>query len=309
MDVSIIIVNYKTPRFVIDSIKSINSHSEGFSYEIIVVDNASNDGSVDLIKKECQDAIIISSNENLGTSKAYNLAISHSRGDYIFLLNPDTLLLNNAIFLMLQFISNNENVATVCGNLYDLDKNPTHSYHLRPLSLKTIKKSASLLHLISIRFNRRKFHDQFNYTDKPIEVGYACAAAMLISKTICQKVGFFDESIFMYGEESALAYKLRKLGFITMNIPDAAIVHFEGGSFADKKDLHFSPTRYRRFIRGNYAAFNITEGLNGGENYYKILLKNEKKYSFLFSFYSKAKYLISKQKIQIIEEEMKRYQK
>ena len=92
MDVSIILVNYKTSSLVIGAIESIIKNSCGFSYEIIVVDNASNDNSRSIIENKFSDIVFLASSENLGTSKAYNLAITKSKGDFIFLLNPDTVL-------------------------------------------------------------------------------------------------------------------------------------------------------------------------------------------------------------------------
>ena len=304
MDISVIIVNYKTPNYVIDSIKSIKMQSSDFSYEIIVVDNASGDDSIIKITNAYSDVIIVPSNENLGTSKAYNLAISKSQGEYIFLLNPDTILLNNAIGIMYKYITKHSDTSVVCGNLYDLDNNPTHSYMKENFSLKRIKKSASIFYLISLRFKKNKYFNQFNFSNHPIEIGYACAAAMIMRKSDIEKVGCFDESIFMYGEEAALAYKLRKIGLKNVSIPEPKIMHFEGGSFNDKNKNNFSEDRYIRFITGNYNAFNIIEGKNGGMNYYKLLLRNERKLKFFYKFLNKEKYRISNKKIEIIKQKI-----
>ena len=304
MDVSIILVNYKTSSLVIGAIESIIKNSCGFSYEIIVVDNASNDNSRSIIENKFSDIVFLASSENLGTSKAYNLAITKSKGDFIFLLNPDTVLLNNAISMMLNFIKNRNDVAVVCGNLYDLDNLPTHSYQLKPVCLKGIKRSYSLFYLIGLRFKKNKLYQQFNFSTKPVEVGYACAAAMMMNKALCEKVGFFDERVFMYGEESVLSQKLRNIGLITMNIPEPRIMHFEGGSFAEKKQKSFSESWFCRYIDGNFHTFEILEGPGSGVKYYKILLRGEKKLSLFYFFLNRQKYLISKQKISILKREI-----
>ena len=303
MDVTVIIVNYKTPDYIINTIKSIKQMSEGFSYEIIVVDNASGDGSVEKIRKECPDILIIPSEQNLGTSKAYNNAMNKAKGEYVFLLNPDTKLLNNAIFEMLMYLRKHEDVAIVCGNLFDLDGNPTHSYHEEIFDLAYIKQSSSLFNMLLAKMKKKKWDKEFNYTNHPIEIGYACAAAMLMRKEDIDKVGGFDESIFMYGEEAALSFKLKKLGLKTISIPSPRIMHFEGGSFKDKDKAtsKFSQNRYERFIKGNYATMEIIEGNGGGKKYYQELLSNEKKKLLPFRLLGKKdKTKITNKKIEII---------
>lgn len=308
MDVSVITVNYKTSDFVIGAIKSLREKSSGFSYEVIVIDNASGDGSVDAIKSALPDVRIIESKENLGTSKAYNLGIRNSYGEYVFIMNPDVEFINNAIYEMLVFLRAHPDVAIVCGNLYDLDKNPTHSYLLEEFDLDYIRRGASLTHLLSLRLQKNKFLHQHNFTNKPIEVGYACAAAMLMRKKDTESIGNFDESIFMYGEEAVISHKLREIGLKTVSIPQPKIIHFEGGSFKTRKsdETSFNQRRYRRFIDGNYSTFEVLNGSGGGKDYLNILLRNEKKLSRLYRLLGKKnKYWISQEKIEVITEMIK----
>ena len=312
MDVSIVSVNYKTADYIIGLEKSIKEHSSGFSYEIIVVDNKSEDGSVEKILEAAPDIRVIESNINLGTTKAYNVAIKQAQGDYVFLINPDTLLLNNAIYYLLSYIRQHDDVGIVCGNLFDLDNNPTHSFLLDQYNLKYIKKVTSLKHVLRIKLFKDVLKNQFNYSQHPIEVGYACAAAMLMKTDIVKQVGMFDESIFMYGEEAVLCEKLRKHGFKTMNIPTSKIIHFEGGSFKDRelKKNSFSENKYKRYINGTYNAFELIDGPGSGLKYLQILLRFEKKYQFINCFlHNKLKIEISKRKEIILKELIEAYQK
>lgn len=308
MDVTIITVNYKTADFIIGAVESIKTMSKGFTYEIIVVDNASADGSVERICATCPDIKVIASEENLGTSRAYNVAMKEAKGEYIFLLNPDTKLLNNAIFEMWNYIRHHSDTAIVCGNLYDLDENPTHSYLLDRFCLDYIKKTSSIWHIAYMKGSRNKLKKQFNVTGKAIEVGYACAAAMIMRTSDIQKVGMFDESIFMYGEEAAISEKLRKIGKKTVSIPEPRIMHFEGGSFRDRelKKHSFSESRYKRFIKGNYEALEIIDGPGAGKEYYKLLLKREKEYQPIYRILGQnEKMKDSRVKMATLEQELK----
>lgn len=308
MDVTIVIVNYQTSDFTIGAVDSIKKQSSGFTYEIIVVDNASGDGSAEKIRTACTEVKVIASEENLGTSKAYNVAMKEAKGEYIFLLSPDTKLLNNAIFEMWDYLRNHYDTAIVCGNLYDLDENPTHSFLLDRFCLDYIKKVSSLWHIAYTKINRNKGENQFNYTDKPIEVGYACAAAMIMRLSDIQKVGMFDERIFMYGEEAALSEKLRKIGLKTVSIPGPKTMHFDGGSFKDKdlKKSSFSESRFKIFIKGNYEAIEIIDGPGSGKKYFKLLLKREKKYQPIYRVLGqKDKLSASRAKVSILKSALK----
>lgn len=308
MDVTIVIVNYKTSNFTIGAIDSIKKQSSGFTYEVIVLDNASGDDSVEKIHNACPNVKVIASKKNLGTSKAYNVAMKEARGDYIFLLSPDTKLLNNAIFEMWEYSRNHYDTAIVCGNLYDLDENPTHSFLLNRFCLDYIKKISSPWHIAFAKINRSKRKNYFNYTDKPIEVGYACGAAMIMRLRDIQKVGMFDERIFMYGEEAVLSEKLRRIGLKTVSIPGPKTMHFDGGSFKDKdlKKSSFSESRFKIFIKGNYEAIEIIDGLGSGEKYYRLLLKREKQYQLIYRVLrQKDKLSVSRAKVSILENALK----
>lgn len=126
--ISIVYVNYKTASLVIDSIKSVKENTTGVDYEIIVVDNASGDYSLDLIRKQYPEVICIQADDNLGFGKANNLALDQAKGDCILFLNPDTLLLNNALFELYSFLRSSYKIGACGGNLYDEDNKPTTSF-------------------------------------------------------------------------------------------------------------------------------------------------------------------------------------
>ena len=131
IQVSVIIVSYNTKELTINTIKSVIDKTENVDYEIIVVDNDSKDGSVEELKKTFQDKItIIEPKENLGFGRANNLGIKYAKGEYVFLLNPDTELINNAIKIFYDYMEQNKQVGICGGNLYDKNNNPEASYFM-----------------------------------------------------------------------------------------------------------------------------------------------------------------------------------
>ena len=127
MDVSVIIVNYNTFRMTADCIESVRQKTSGISYEIILVDNGSTDGSKDFFE-QFEGIKYIYSDENLGFGRANNLGAKQASGDYLFLLNSDTLLINNAIKILYDYINTHQSVGVVGGNLVGLDSTERISF-------------------------------------------------------------------------------------------------------------------------------------------------------------------------------------
>ena len=138
MQVSVIIVNYNTKELTKQAIRSVFDKTEGVEYEIIVVDNDSKDGSVEELKKTFQDKItVIESKENLGFGRANNLGIKQSKGKYVFLLNSDTELINNAIKIFYDYMEQNMQVGVCGGNLYNKNNEPATSYCMYKKSISS----------------------------------------------------------------------------------------------------------------------------------------------------------------------------
>lgn len=130
MDVSIIIVNYNTKNLTKDCINSIYEQTAGLEFEIIVSDNNSKDGSIEMIKESFPNVILIENNENLGFGRANNKGLAVATGKYIFYLNSDTILLNNAVKIFFDYFEkhNNENIGALGCNLQNKDGETIHSF-------------------------------------------------------------------------------------------------------------------------------------------------------------------------------------
>lgn len=252
MEVSVIIVNYNTGNLVKECVESILKKTEEVKYEIIIVDNNSQDDSKKILNYLKGDNIkIIYSEENLGFGRANNLGLKNTKGKYIFFLNPDTLLKNNAIKILIENFKNIKNCGGVGGNLFDRNNEPTHSFKMKfPSVEKELELSYRFLNKWIKRKKIEKNEKEFNETKEPLEVAYICGADFLTSKEILEEVGSFDPKFFMFFEETELAYRIKKYGYKIFSIPEAEIIHLEGQSF------EFKESRFKMYTESKYMFFS-----------------------------------------------------
>ena len=227
--ISIILVSYNTAELTVNAISSIYEKTNGVVYEIILVDNLSKDNTLSLVRHNFPNVICIENNKNSGFGSANNIGVKVARGEYVFLLNTDTVLMNNAIKILSDYLDQNidNNVAAVCGNLYDLNNRPATSYSkLFPsifLELNTL--CFNFLHKIKL------VNFCFNYSNRPIHFrGSLSGADCMLVKRHFEDVNGFDENFFLYYEETDLFYRLIKNGYLVASVPQAKIIHLEGAS-------------------------------------------------------------------------------
>lgn len=227
--VSIILVNYNTRQMTLECIESVVSKVQSCSYEIILVDNASTDGSREFFENY-PGIIYIYNKENLGFGKANNVGIEKSKGDYIFLLNTDTILRNDALKYFVEYEEQNEKNKVLGSWLLDINGNLNHSYGRFP-TIKTELSSAFKVYLDRIPFIKKQnmlWKEILDGTEK--EVDYITGADLFIPKKIIDRVGKFDENFFMYYEETDLERRLAQMGIKRILIPGPQIIHMEQGS-------------------------------------------------------------------------------
>lgn len=257
LDVSIILVNYNTTDLLIDAVKSVFEKSNGFTYEIIVVDNNSQDNPSQRLKDEFENKIVyLPLSENIGFGRANNEGINISKGRNLFLLNTDTYLINNAIHILMSYSDTHPEVGSCGGSLFHADMQPTYSYHRIPFGIWSYELSEITLG-ISRKFVKYPF---YNTTDSPISVGNVSGANFMVKRSVINEVGMFDPDFFMYGEESELSWRIRKAGYKNMNVPQAQIVHLEGKSstISDHKLLMELDGRRKNYTKTrNVVYFHI----------------------------------------------------
>jgi GT2 family glycosyltransferase len=283
IDISIIIVNYKTKNLVIDAIQSIYKHTTEVSFEIIIVDNNSNDGLVNVLLDKYPNVIFIQNDNNSGFGSANNIAIREANGKYIFLLNPDTLLLNNAIKYFYDYceLNQDKDIGCIGGFLEDKTGNIIHSYEsylsywydLVYITGFNIKKLINLKKTKFIKPSYQKF-------DCQIEVDYITGADLFITRESLNKIGLFDEEFFMYSEETDLQYRMMLKGYKRIIIPGPRIIHLEGQSFSlsNNRRIMMSVSKFK-YVKKHKSIFHyyvmksvyIVSGLIGtfADLYYK----------------------------------------
>lgn len=215
-DVSVIIVTYNTFTLTSDCIKSIIHNTKDISFEIILVDNASTDGSRDIFENDNRIKYIYN-DINSGFGTANNIGFKSAAGKYIFLLNSDTLLLNNAIKIFYDKMEILPKNVACCGAwLMDSEKNIIHSGDYFPKWYQSF-------------FGNKK---ELNYSDstKDLSVDYVTGADLFIRRSAIEKYGLFDENIFLYYEETDLQERYHQHGLQSMIINGPQIVHLEGKS-------------------------------------------------------------------------------
>ncbi|GBE16976.1 N-acetylglucosaminyl-diphospho-decaprenol L-rhamnosyltransferase [bacterium BMS3Abin15] len=214
---SIIIVNYKSERYIEKCIVSIREKIKDLSFEIIVVNNDESDIEFDNVK-------IINSGENVGFGRANNLGAKEARGKYLLFLNPDTLLLTENIKKVVEEFENNEKIGMVGPRLLTI-KNETQRW--------CAGAESSLLNLIRNNFGATKSKKIWESKEKT-RADWVSGAAMFIKKELFYRLSGFDEKFFMYFEDEDLCKRVRSTGYKIIYFPEVEIKHLGGKSFENK---------------------------------------------------------------------------
>lgn len=236
MDVSVIIVNYKTKDLTLQCLRSLFKNTSGVEMEVIVVDNASGDDSVQCISSEFPHVQVIESNENLGFGRANNLGNEHATGKYLFLLNSDTIVIQNIVYIFFNFMEKHPEYASCGGNLLDKEGISTISHGKFPSLLQEFSDIGFAVFYRKLYRNKIAV-GQYIYNGDYRNVDYISGADMFIRKEIFDSMEGFDRNIFMYYEETDLYFRMHKQGLKSCLLPYAVLIHLEGGSFSKNKGV------------------------------------------------------------------------
>ncbi len=249
MDVSIIIVNYNTKELIKNCINSIYKYTNDIEFEIIVSDNGSLDGSIEMIKSEFPNVILIENNANLGFGKANNKGLKIAKGKYIFYLNSDTVLLNNAVKIFYDYWEQNPNkneIGALGCNLLDGEGNVTHSGEEFPSKNKILKNAfMDFLHILRLSvffflpesFSFTKKKSVKNEIKKIIgDIDYVIGADLFLRNN---EFAIFDELFVLYYEDSDLQVLMKEKGLRRLIIDGPKIQHLEHKSNKFNKKIDF----------------------------------------------------------------------
>jgi GT2 family glycosyltransferase len=231
-ELCIIIVNWNTRDLLEKCLRSIQDTVKSISFKIIVVDNASSDDSVNIIKDQFPEVTLIENRENLGFAKANNQAIEVCDAcEYILLLNPDTVLKPDAIHKLVQFLEEHNAAGAVAPALcypngkpqaaggYDLSILTAFNYFLFPSVLFPNVFKGFFID-----------HKRIKNRSHPVELDWIAGTCLLLKKRVVEQAGGLNESYFLYAEDAEWCARIRKAGWKIFFLPDVEIIHYHGAS-------------------------------------------------------------------------------
>lgn len=257
IQVSIITVNYRVEEELINCIESIINSKPTVSYEIIVVDNDEENSLKKTLKEIFHQVKYVKSPRNIGYGAGNNLGYRLTKGEFIFFLNPDTIITKNSIDTLYSFVVNNSKAGMVApllldpkGNTYPYQGSDAYTWISAIVVLSFINKIFPN-NLISSKF----FHKNWNKKDIE-EFDVVPGTAFMVKRDVFEEAGQFDEKLFLYFEEYDLAKRIKQLEYRNYIIPKAKVLHIWEASTKKRADINkiFSQSRYF-FFKKNYGVF------------------------------------------------------
>lgn len=237
-DLTIIIVNWNGENFLPDCLRSVADNPPHVRFEVVVVDNASSDGSVEWLRSAEAKAIfpqgtfkVIESQENLGFGRANNLLIDQTDSPYVLLLNPDTILKPNAIDRLVEALQSDDRIGAVAPKLLNPDGSlqPSVSY-FPPTPLKIVFENFRLYRLLPANLRAEMLLFSHWKHDRQRTVPIVWGAAILFDGKVLRTLKGFDPEFRMYGEDMDICIRLSELGYKLEFVPASEIVHLGGAS-------------------------------------------------------------------------------
>ena len=254
MKISVVIVNYNVKYYVGQCIDSVRRALQGIDSEIIVVDNHSRDGSVDYLSK-IEGVRIIESGHNLGFSKANNIAIRQSTAEYVLMLNPDTIVAEDAIRMIIDFADSHPQAGGIGVRMHnDWGTTARESRRGLPSPMTSFYKMIGLSKRLPQHRKFGRYYMGWLPWDSPSRIEVVSGACFLVRRKALDEVGLMDEDYFMYGEDIDLSYRLLKGGWENWFVP-ADIIHYKGES-TQKTSFNYVHVFYNAmliFMRKHYS--------------------------------------------------------
>ncbi len=240
-DMSVVIVNYNTRDYTAQCVDSVLKNPPQCSYDIVVVDNASTDGSADWLAEHYPTVQLVRSRRNTGIAGGNNLGILATAGRYVLLLNNDTLVLPNVLDRAVGFLESHPEAGGVGGQLL----NPDGSFQSSYVDFASLGQ----VFLITTKIGQllRSYYPSHGPSQQIREVDWMSTAFMLFRREALNRVGLVDETFFIYSDEPDLQYRLERAGWKIFYNPALKTIHFGGKSL--------NPWRRRRMVYRGYLLF------------------------------------------------------
>ncbi|HOJ70321.1 MAG TPA: glycosyltransferase family 2 protein [Syntrophorhabdaceae bacterium] len=236
MKLSVIIVSWNSQEFLVPCLTSVFNKNPDFDFEVILIDNASTDHSIGSVKEVFTQVKTIENKENIGFTRANNQGIGVSKGEYILLLNPDTIIIEENLFKKwVTFMDEHpEAGASGCRLIYPDGVHQVGDAGYKP-SLKTVINFSFFISRIFSQF--RGLFVNYKKLTHPVEVDWICGADFLVRRSILDKVGLMNEDIFMYADDIEWGCRIRDYGYKIFYLPHFSIIHLQGGSAKKREDI------------------------------------------------------------------------
>ena len=250
MKLSVVIVNYNVRHYLTACLDSVAKALEGFEGEVFVVDNNSTDDSVEVVTRDYPWVHLINNKENVGFSRANNIAIRQSKGEYVLLLNPDTVVEEDTLRNVLTFMDQHPKAGAVGVRMYNADG------IVAPESRRAIP-TPWVAACKMLGFTKRYYMSHLSW-DEPGQIQVVSGAFFMVRRQALDQVGLLDEDFFMYGEDIDLSYRLLKGGWQNWYLP-YSIIHYKGQS-TQKSDFRYVHVFYQAmliFFRKHYSHLSF----------------------------------------------------
>lgn len=242
IDISVLIVSFNTRDRLRECLQTLRTQTGDIRLETVVLDNASRDGSADMVQEEFPEVLLVRSDANLGFGNGNNLALQHAHGRFIVLLNSDALIPAPTLSLALSHMEAEPNVGMGGGRLLDPDGGWQPSARRFPSLLDELLIISGL----AAKFPHSRFFGRFDRTwadpEVAAEVDWVPGAFAIIRRDLIERIGFFDPRFFLYYEEVDLCRRIKAAGFAVRYWPDLKISHIGGESSRTLKDMNFTST-------------------------------------------------------------------
>ncbi|MEW6685538.1 MAG: glycosyltransferase family 2 protein [Candidatus Edwardsbacteria bacterium] len=249
LNLSVIIVTWQSEKYIKPCLRSAERELNSLNGEIIVVDNHSSDGSVEALRKDFPTVQIVENSQNLGFAKAVNQGLRLAKGKYIFLLNPDTIILPGALLEMINFLESHPTVGILGPQLLNSDGTIQSSCREFPSYQNLIWEILGLARLFPKHkiFGRWKMsyfsHNELREVDQPM------GSALMVRKDVVEQIGVMDERFSMFFNEVDWCYRMKEMGWKIYFLPQAKIIHHLGASTCQSKIrmilfLHYNLLRF-----------------------------------------------------------------
>ncbi|BBA32760.1 putative glycosyl transferase [Methylocaldum marinum] len=254
-DISIIIVNYNGGDLVLRCLQSIFTTSADYTFELIFIDNASADGSLQRVKESFPGVRITELPRNLGLAAAFNLGLKQATGRYLLSLDNDTRILPDALSSLVRFMDNHPQTGAVGSLLLNPDMSPQKTARLRPSAINAVFGRRSLITKIwpGNPWSRKYLMESRLTGSDPFQVWWVSTAALMVRKEVYEQIGGLDEDFFVYWVDADWCERINKAGWQIYAVPDSKIIHDE-----NLKAGRRARKNYRMLIdfhRGAYLYF------------------------------------------------------